>query len=107
MFKRSGGKGLVFYDVFADGLKLQVFADARNFSDFQDDTGLERFMKLMNETKVRRRQPVAPARLLRQPRAPYAQCTRVCSFVLIRARSHEPRRRDITCSAWRCDRCQG
>merc|ERR1719482_743348 len=51
MFKRSGGKGLVFYDVYADGFKLQVFADARNFSDFQDGTGLERFMKQMNETK--------------------------------------------------------
>ena len=52
MFKRSGGKGLVFYDVYADGFKLQVFADARNFSDFQDGTGLERFMKQMNETKL-------------------------------------------------------
>ena len=52
MFKRAGGKGLVFYDIVADGVKLQVFADARNFSAFQGDDGLGKFMKLMNETKV-------------------------------------------------------
>jgi len=51
MFKRSGGKGLVFYDLYADGAKVQVFADARNFSDCQGDGGLEKFMKLMNEAK--------------------------------------------------------
>ena len=49
--KRSGGKGLVFYDLNADGAKLQIFADARNFTAFQGDGGLAGFMQLMNETK--------------------------------------------------------
>ena len=49
--KRSGGKGLVFYDLTADGVKLQVFADAKKFKAFQGDDGLAGFMKLMNETK--------------------------------------------------------
>jgi lysyl-tRNA synthetase class 2 len=49
--KRSGGKGLIFYDLNADGVKMQIFADARNFTAFQGDNGLAGFMKLMNETK--------------------------------------------------------
>lgn len=52
MSKRSGGKGLVFYDIHADGVKVQIFADARNFTAFQGEKGLEGFMKLMNESKV-------------------------------------------------------
>ena len=51
MSKRSGGKGLVFFDIHADGLKLQVFADARNFTAFKGEDGLVGFMGLMNSTK--------------------------------------------------------
>ena len=51
MSKRSGGKGLVFYDIHADGFKVQVFADARNFTEFKGDNALVGFMALMNSTK--------------------------------------------------------
>jgi lysyl-tRNA synthetase class 2 len=51
MSKRAGGKGLVFYDIHADGLKLQLFCDARNFSAFQGEDGLVGFMGLMNVVK--------------------------------------------------------
>ena len=47
--KRSGGKGLIFYDLNADGVKMQIFADARNFTAFQGDNGLAGFMKLVGE----------------------------------------------------------
>jgi len=50
---RAGGKGLVFYDLAADGLKLQVFADARKFTEFGSlgDEMLPAFMKLANSIK--------------------------------------------------------
>ena len=52
MSKRAGGKGLVFFDIHADGYKVQVFSDARNFTAFGGDgEGLAGFMKLMNEVK--------------------------------------------------------
>jgi len=51
MSKRSGGKGLVFYDIHADGLKLQLFCSHANFTEFAGETGLIGFMKLMNEAK--------------------------------------------------------
>jgi len=51
MSKRSGGKGLVFYDVHADGFKLQLFCSHANFAAFQGDQGLVGFMKLMNDVK--------------------------------------------------------
>jgi len=51
MSKRAGGKGLVFLDIHSDGLKLQVFADARNFTAFQGDDALVGFMGLMNSAK--------------------------------------------------------
>ena len=49
MSKRAGGKGLVFYDLHADGTKVQVFADAKGFAEFGGD--LEKFMALMNSIK--------------------------------------------------------
>jgi len=49
MSKRAGGKGLVFYDLHADGVKVQVFADAKGFQEFGGD--LEKFMALMNSIK--------------------------------------------------------
>jgi len=49
--KRAGGKGLVFYDVHADGFKLQLFCSHANFVEFAGDAGLVSFMKLMNEVK--------------------------------------------------------
>lgn len=51
MSKRAGGKGLVFYDIHADGLKLQIFCSHANFSAFQGEDGLSQFMALMNSTK--------------------------------------------------------
>jgi lysyl-tRNA synthetase class II len=44
--KRAGGKGLVFLDLNADGLKLQVFADARKFDEFSGKDGIVGFMKV-------------------------------------------------------------
>ena len=55
MFKRAGGKGLVFYDIYADGIKLQAFCDARNFTAFQGDDGLTKFMALMNSVSCNAR----------------------------------------------------
>ena len=50
--KRSGGKGLVFYDIQGEGLKLQIFADKKKFTEFgEGDDGLVGFMKLMNNAK--------------------------------------------------------
>lgn len=31
---RSGGKGLVFYDLFGEGQKVQIFANAQKFTEF-------------------------------------------------------------------------
>ena len=31
---RSGGKGLVFYDLYGEGKKVQIFANAQKFKDF-------------------------------------------------------------------------
>ena len=51
MSKRAGGKGLVFYDIHGDGMKLQVFCSHANFTEYAGDAGLAGFMKLMNEAK--------------------------------------------------------
>ena len=51
MSKRSGGKGLVFYDIHGDGFKIQLFCSHANFTEFPGDAGLPGFMKLMNEAK--------------------------------------------------------
>ena len=52
MFKRFSGKKLVFFDLYADGLKLQVVASHDVFPAFQGgDEGLAAFTKLMNEAK--------------------------------------------------------
>ena len=31
---RSGGKGLIFYDLYGEGKKVQIFANAQKFKDF-------------------------------------------------------------------------
>ena len=54
MGKRSGGKGLVFYDILGEGSKVQIFADAKKFTDFasmEKDEALAAFMKLANTIK--------------------------------------------------------
>ena len=47
--KRAGGMGLVFFDLNADGFKLQVFADARKFDEFSGENGVVEFMKVLIE----------------------------------------------------------
>eukprot|EP00316_Scyphosphaera_apsteinii_P023585 CAMPEP_0119311634 /NCGR_PEP_ID=MMETSP1333-20130426/23179_1 /TAXON_ID=418940 /ORGANISM="Scyphosphaera apsteinii, Strain RCC1455" /LENGTH=592 /DNA_ID=CAMNT_0007316061 /DNA_START=20 /DNA_END=1798 /DNA_ORIENTATION=+ len=52
--KRSGGKGLVFFDLTGDGCKVQIFADASKFTEFKDlpkEQMAAAFMKLMNSVK--------------------------------------------------------
>lgn len=43
---RSGGKGLVFYDLFGEGAKIQIFANAQKFTEFagmeKDEVGSPR-----------------------------------------------------------------
>ena len=51
---RSGGKGLVFYDILGEGVKIQIFANAQKFSDFASmakDEQVAAFMKLANTIK--------------------------------------------------------
>jgi len=51
---RAGGKGLVFYDIYGEGCKLQVFADARKITEFaslEPDAALVAFMTLANTLK--------------------------------------------------------
>jgi len=52
--RRSGGKGLVFFDLRGDGCKVQIFADAREFREFDscaDAEKLPAFLKLMGTMK--------------------------------------------------------
>lgn len=51
---RSGGKGLVFYDIIGEGVKIQIFANAQKFSDYAGmakDEQVAAFMKLANTLK--------------------------------------------------------
>ena len=51
---RSGGKGLVFYDIIGEGVKIQIFANAQKFSEYAGmakDEQIAAFMKLANTLK--------------------------------------------------------
>jgi len=51
---RSGGKGLVFYDLFGEGAKVQIFANAQKFSEFasmEKEQQVAAFMALANTIK--------------------------------------------------------
>ena len=71
---RSGGKGLIFYDLYGEGKKVQIFANAQKFKDF---AGMEKDQ--VSSPRTLPRWPVAAhgsGWLLAKPSALFSLCRR-------------------------------